>query len=133
MGEDFNLDNLKEGCWQAVDSNGKVVCEGKGLDLTKEAQEFELPQATNNDNELLKPETHKNEMFFNVNLQAVKKLSTKQLLKLFKNNIFYKLKKIRKKYHSPKRRVQEYYKFFKRENVVSINDIDTSNVYFKIT
>ncbi len=115
MGEDFNLDNLKEWYWQAVDSNGKVLCEGKcckeaSLSLSKKAQEFELPPTLDDDNnELLKPENHNKELSLTLDVQP-----TKEFLRLFEDNIFYKLKKIRKKYRSPKRRVQEYNKFFRR-------------------
>lgn len=68
-----------------------------------------------NDNELLKPENHNKELSLTLNVQP-----TKEFLRLFEDNIFCKLKKIRKKYRSPKRRVQEYNKFFRRSNIVAI-------------
>lgn len=68
-----------------------------------------------NNNELLKPENHNKELSLTLGVQP-----TKEFLRLYEDNIFCKLKKIRKKYRSPKRRVQEYNKFFRRSNIVAI-------------
>ena len=92
-----------------------IECPFSTFELEKSAEFTPENHNIDNNNELLKPENHNKELSLTLDVQP-----TKEFLRLFENNIFCKLKKIRKKYRSPKRRVQEYNKFFKRENIVAI-------------
>lgn len=95
-----------------------IECPSSTFELEKSA-EF-TPETLNidNDNELLKPENHKNELSLTLDVHQAK-----EFIPLKENNekifraIYYKLKRIRKKYHSPKRRRAEYVKYMENNHI----------------